>query len=180
MSIFHTTSWSDGEGCDNLYRPSPGRQPACARAQDLASARREAARTRNVHTCQTRCMNKPPRHHSTVHRRNRCLRSTMPAASGDNVDLQLEISTSEAFLQYRFMENIQKYLQASHTSMCKMGLHSMPALVPSSLHPDRFFHISGEVFSELACITITVTAMIVDQPVTWLLPVQHEGKLVFL
>ena len=112
------------------------------------------------------------------------VQSAVPAASGDNVDLQLEISTSEAFLEYRFMENIQKYLQASLTSMCKMGLHSMPALVPSPLHPDRFVHISGEVFSELACTTVTVTATIGDRPVNWcardLLPVQHEGKLVFL
>jgi hypothetical protein len=112
------------------------------------------------------------------------LKARVPVASGDEVDLELEITTSEAFLELRFIESIQKYLANSLGSLCKLGIHSLPQLLPSPLHKDRFIHISGEILSELSCTKVTVTAMLGDQPVNWcsrdILPVRYNKKQVFL
>ena len=105
-------------------------------------------------------------------------------ASGEAVDLELEISTSEAFLEYRFQESVSKYLANSLGSLCKLGLYNTPSLVPSPLHADRYIQISGEVISELQCAQVVATVILGEKPVNWctrdLLPVRYNKKRMFL
>ena len=112
------------------------------------------------------------------------LHANVAAASANEVNLELEISTSEAFLELRFIENIQKYLAGSLGSLCRLGIHSMPELLPSPLNKDRFIHISGEVLTELSCTPTTVTAMLGQKPVDWcardILPVTYQKQAAFL
>ena len=112
------------------------------------------------------------------------LKEGVKKAKGTDVDLELEIASSEAYLEYRFLESVSKYLGASLQALCGLGIYNMPALLPSPLHPDRFIQISGEVLSELQCIEVTTIARIGTSPVPWcardLLPVEYLEKQMFI
>ena len=106
------------------------------------------------------------------------------AVSGRDVDLELEISTSEAFLEYRFIEMSRNYLTGILEALCRLSTASLPELTPSPLHSNRYLHISGEVISEIECKTTKVTAILGEQIVPWctrdLFPVHYKGNDVFL
>ena len=106
------------------------------------------------------------------------------AVLGRDVDLELEISTSEAFLEFRFLELTRIHLTRVLQALCKLSTASLPELTPSPLHTDRYLHVSGEVVSEIQCKKTQVTARLGDQVVSWcardLFPVMYNGNNVFL
>ena len=96
----------------------------------------------------------------------------------------MEISTSEAFLEFRFLELLKRHLQSMLESLCRLSTQSMDDLIISPLSPDRFLQLSGEVISELQCLTVTVSVELGSQPVNWcqknILPVKQGEKDRFL
>ena len=103
---------------------------------------------------------------------------------GNDVDLELEISTSKAFLEYRYIEMTMRHRGGLLSALCKMGSTTMPDLTPSPIHDARYWHMAGEVVSEIECKRVEVTARIGDTPVPWcardLLPVNLDGNQVFM
>jgi hypothetical protein len=115
---------------------------------------------------------------------SKLLQEQVYSVSGTDVDLELEISTSEAFLEYRFIELVTKYLSGILEALCRLGVSQMPNLMSSPFHKDRFLHVSGEAISELKCNPATVTASLGDRMTDWctrdLLPVMLKDKPVFI
>ena len=107
-----------------------------------------------------------------------------PPADGESVDLELEISSSEAFLEYRFIELLHKHLANMLESLCQLSMRAVSDLIMSPLHSDRFLQISGEILSELQCTRVTVTAKLGETRDRWctkeMLPVYLDSKPKYL
>ena len=112
------------------------------------------------------------------------VKTALPFASGKDVDLELEITSSEAYLEYRFLSSSARYLGSSLRAICSLGLYNLPSLMPSPIHSDRFLMTNGEVLTEVQCTNVTVSVTFGSTPVPWcakdLLPVKYENHTVFL
>ena len=108
----------------------------------------------------------------------------LPGVDADSIDLELEISTSESYLEFRFLELTHQHLSGVLQALCKLSSSTLPELAPSPLHPSRYLHVAGEVVTEVQCTEVTVSAKIGDTPVPWcardLLPVYYGKDLVFI